>query len=175
MSMLAFAGMFAGGLLVRELSLMHGWFERRTVLYHAAEQAARRRHKPLLVIGRPRGRAHGCGDVTVDIDRAVLTECPHGVVADARNLSMFADRQFGAVYVGGVFEAVPGNLRQAIREATRVADEVFVNHIDPDSFSAEFHPETRSVIYSAPPITPYVTWREHGSDKIETQLVRAMP
>jgi len=55
----ALVGLLAGGMTARELVLMDGWFHRRTELYNAAVAAARARGKPLLVIGRPRGRAHG--------------------------------------------------------------------------------------------------------------------
>lgn len=36
-----------------------GWFERRKKLYEEAEREAKRRGKPLLVVGRPRSRDHG--------------------------------------------------------------------------------------------------------------------
>lgn len=43
----------------REILQMAEWYDRRTKLYGLAEAAARRRGKPLLVVGRPRSRSHG--------------------------------------------------------------------------------------------------------------------
>jgi len=110
--------------------------------------------------------------VTIDIDPLVKRDCPKGgMVMDARDLRAFGDKQFGAVFVGSVFESIDPGLRQAVREAARVADEMFVHHIDARSLSAEWHPETRNVIYVAPPTAPYVAWRRHGTELIETELV----
>jgi hypothetical protein len=54
----ALAGM-AGAMGAKELVLNDQWFARRTTLFGLAQCAARRRGKPLLVVGRPRGRDHG--------------------------------------------------------------------------------------------------------------------
>ena len=54
----ALAGI-AGALGAKELVLNNQWFARRTALFGQAQAAARRLGKPLLVVGRPRGRAHG--------------------------------------------------------------------------------------------------------------------
>ena len=54
----ALAGI-AGAIGAKELVLNDQWFVRRTALFGQAEAAARRRGKPLLVVGRPRGRDHG--------------------------------------------------------------------------------------------------------------------
>lgn len=43
----------------KELALNDRWFARRTRLFGLAQCAARRSGKPLLVVGRPRGRDHG--------------------------------------------------------------------------------------------------------------------
>jgi len=149
----------AAPMAAREALLCQEWFRRRRELYDQAEAAARLRGKPLLVIGRPRGRDHGPGDVTVDLHPAVVRECPRGIQADARDLRMLRDKAFGAVYVGEVFECVTPDLETAVREAFRVADEMFVQHIDPRSLSAELHPECHNVILLAPPSYPFVVWR----------------
>ena len=54
----ALAGI-AGAMGAKELVLNDQWFARRTALFGQAQAAAQRRGKPLLVVGRPRGRAHG--------------------------------------------------------------------------------------------------------------------
>jgi hypothetical protein len=49
----------AGAMGAKELVMNDQWFSRRKALYGLAQAAARRRGKPLLVVGRPRGRDHG--------------------------------------------------------------------------------------------------------------------
>ena len=86
--------------------------------------------------------------------------------ADVRDLSALGTRSFGAAFVGHVFECVPGRLERGLAEVFRVADEMFVAHIPPEALSAEWHPESHQVIYSAPPTTPFVAWRNIGEDTI---------
>mgnify|MGYP001582779158 CR=1 FL=1 len=93
-------------------------------------------------------------------------ECPKAMRADVRNLSRLGSKQFGAAYVGEVFECVSGNLGRGLAEVYRVADEMFVAHIPFEALSAEWHPEVQNVIYSAPPTTPFMAWREIGRDTI---------
>lgn len=78
--------------------------------------------------------------------------------ADVRDLSMLKPKQFGAAYVGHVFECVPGHLEKGIAEVYRVADEMFVAHLPVQSASARLLKESVNLIYSAPPTTPYVVW-----------------
>lgn len=93
-------------------------------------------------------------------------ECPNAIQADVRDLSRLGTRRFGAAYVGHVFECVPGGLERGLAEVYRVADEMFVAHIPPEALSAEWHPEVHQVIYSAPPTTRFVAWRNLGEDTI---------
>lgn len=86
--------------------------------------------------------------------------------ADVRDLGALGTRSFGAAFVGHVFECVPGKLEKGLAEVYRVADEMFVAHIPPEALSAEWHPEVHQVIYSAPPATPFVAWRNIGDDVI---------
>ena len=86
--------------------------------------------------------------------------------ADVRDLSKLGPKQFGAAFVGHVFECVPGGLEKGLAEVYRVSDEMFVAHIPPEALSAEWHPEVHQVIYLAPPTTPFVAWRNLGADVI---------
>lgn len=81
---------------------------------------SRKRRKPLLVVGNPRGR-HPCGDVNVDIKPS--GECPNMIKADAHDLSMFGNKEFGAVYMSHVIEHLDDPER-ALYELMRVADVV---------------------------------------------------
>ena len=100
-------------------------------------------------------------------------ECPNGMKADVRDLSLFGDKQFGAVYVGHVFECVPGNLEMGIAEVYRVAEEMFVAHLPVKSASARGLNESTNLIYSAPPTTPFVAWGPlNGKAKFVTTPTR---
>lgn len=101
--------------------------------------------KPMLILGRPRGR-HSCGnpaygDVCGDIDPAVLEECPGtGMVMDLEGPLPFADGQFGAACFMHVLEHLndaPG----ALAEVARVADIVYVAYPRRMSLINIFHPD----------------------------------
>ena len=116
--------------------------------YDMAQAEARRLGKPLLVVGGPAGsanaykqswlqplvrtkaffqvKAHGCGDVCVDIDPLSCDGCNY-VYADIMDLP-FADKEFGAAYCSHVLEHMPDadGCQLAWSELHRVADVVFV-------------------------------------------------
>jgi hypothetical protein len=105
--------------------------------YALAKDAALRRGKPLLVVGRPGSglRIYGCGDVTLDLDPGVLRDCPRsGMVADVRRLP-FDTGQFGAAFCSHVLDCLPGpeDVLQAYQELRRVADEVYVCSTSPQN------------------------------------------
>jgi hypothetical protein len=117
--------------------------------YALAQEEARMRDKPLLVVGGPSGsadaysdiawvqplvkakaffkvKAHGCGDVCVDIDPQACEGCNY-VSADIMDLP-FEDKEFGAVYCSHVLEHMPdaAGCQAAWSELHRVADVVFI-------------------------------------------------
>ena len=116
--------------------------------YDMAQAEARRLGKPLLVVGGPAGsanaykqswlqplvrtkaffqvKAHGCGDVCVDIDPLSCDGCNY-VYADIMDLP-FANKEFGAAYCSHVLEHMPDadGCQLAWSELHRVADVVFV-------------------------------------------------
>lgn len=149
----------AGAATVTELLIYLKWTRRRRDLFLRAEDAARRSGKPLLVVGRPRGKAHGCGDFCVDLVGA--PECPAQAAADVRDLSLFGDGTFGAAYVGHVLESVGEGFWMAVSELHRVADEVFVAHIPDEALSSLLHPEAFCTIHAAPPEAPYYLYTPH--------------
>lgn len=89
--------------------------------------AARRRGKPLLVVGEPDGE-YPCGDVTVDLRPTSV--CGNYVRADVQNLKAFRDGQFGSALVSHVLEHVD-DPEKGLAELHRVADEVFVAYPRP--------------------------------------------
>jgi len=118
----------------------------RKRLYNEAETYAHSVDKPLLVVGNPKGR-HKCGDINVDLTE---TECPTSIEANIEDLSIFYDKQFGAVFVGHVLEHVD-DIEKAYGELCRVADKVFVAYPDWYSAIAYVHPGHKWLILSAPP------------------------
>ena len=117
--------------------------------YAMAQAEARRLDKPLLVVGGPAGsadayqgvgwlqpftrtkaffqiKAHGCGDVCVDIEPHSCDGCNY-VYADIMDLP-FSNKEFGAAYCSHVLEHMPDadGCQLAWSELHRVADVVFV-------------------------------------------------
>jgi len=114
----------------------------RQVQYNQARKEADRQGKPLLVVGGPYGagiyrklfhlKAHGFGDVCTDIDPQACQGAPRIVTANILDLP-FADKEFGAVFVGHVFRHLHGPEEDAAwDEVTRVADSVY--HSDQSRF-----------------------------------------
>jgi hypothetical protein len=107
----------------------------RQAQYRLARSEADRRGKPLLVVGGPYGagiyrklfhlKAHGFGDVCTDIDPQACEGAPRVVAADILDLP-FADKEFGAAFVGHVFRHLHGGDNDiAWGEVSRVADSVY--------------------------------------------------
>ena len=105
--------------------------------YDLARARADQVGKPLLVVGGPYGdnpfrclldlRAHGHGDVCLDIEARACEGAPTAVVADVRDIP-FPAGHFGACLVSHVLEHMPtiADCEQAVRELSRVADVVYV-------------------------------------------------
>lgn len=105
--------------------------QERADVFRTATVVAAARGKPLLVVGRPRYRFNNpCSPdgVTLDLDPAVLAECPaSGMVGDVREIAL-PTGSMGAAGVFHVLEHIPTleDAQAAWRELNRVADEVFV-------------------------------------------------
>ena len=126
---------FVGALLASQVCVGVYQAASRVSLYHEALNEADRRGKPLLVVGGPYGngairrafhlKAHGFGDVCTDIDPRACKGAPQVVTADITDLP-FEDKEFGAVFVGHVFNHLgPAERAMAWQEVTRVADTVY--------------------------------------------------
>lgn len=108
----------------------------RSRKYREAETYSQATGKPLLVVGGPFGstllrklfqfRAHGCGDLCLDLDASACQNCPT-VEGDVRDIP-FPDEYFGAAFVSHVLEHLPtvDDALQAVQELYRVADEVWI-------------------------------------------------
>jgi hypothetical protein len=105
--------------------------------YRAADDYARGRAKPMLVVPGPWGvkparrwfnkPAHGGGDVCLDIDRRAVDGHPCAVVGSVTHIP-FSDSTFGAAFVSHLLEHMPTteDAVQALDELKRVADAVFL-------------------------------------------------
>ncbi len=100
----------------------------RYFLYKAAEEESRKRKKPLLVIGRPKGR-HGFGDICLDIEGC---ECIYGndcisFIADVRELSKLFDEKSVVTFCSHVLEHLSlDDCKKAIKEIKKVSDIAFI-------------------------------------------------
>jgi len=90
-------------------------------VFDLAKNAARKAGKPLLNAG--------CGSTFTDLSDVNLDivpkEVPHFVNGDIQKLSLFKDKQFGAVYASHVVEHVE-DVDAALQELDRVAENVYV-------------------------------------------------
>lgn len=99
--------------------------------FKRAQAYARLQEKPLLVVGRPgnnRIKVYTCGDVTLDLDPAVMKDCPEGgCIADVRSIP-YPDAYFGAAFVSFVLDYLPSvqEFQKAVKELHRVADKVVI-------------------------------------------------
>jgi hypothetical protein len=101
-----------------------------------AEEYAQQVGKPFLVVGGPYGsgitgrvfhmKAHGCGDICLDLDAAACQGC-QTTVADVRDIP-YPDGYFGSAHVSHVLEHLPSieDAAKALDELYRVADRVFI-------------------------------------------------
>lgn len=117
--------------------------EDRHRLYDVAAEAARRRGKKLLVVGKTKGR-HDPGDVCIDIEPDA-----DSVYGDVERLGLYGPKHFGAVLISHVLEHVR-NPAAAWAELHRVADEVYVAYPDRSCLMAWLHPDHRWILLSVP-------------------------
>lgn len=105
--------------------------------YRTADNHARERAKPMLVVPGPWGvksarrwfnkPAHGGGDICLDIDRRAVSGHPCAVVGSVTRIP-FTDGTFGATFVSHLLEHMPttNDAVQALDELNRVSDAVFL-------------------------------------------------
>jgi SAM-dependent methyltransferase len=91
------------------------------LIFSEARKAARACNKPLLNVGCKRSYTKK-SDVNFDL---VPRNVPRFVQGDIQNMSMFGEKQFGAVYASHVLEHV-ADPEAALGELHRVAENVFV-------------------------------------------------
>ena len=119
--------------------------------YNNAVQSAKESGKPLLVVGGPYGsritghvfgfKAHGCGDVCLDIDARACNGCPF-TYGDLKDIP-FPDSYFGSAFASHVLEHLltVEDAYKACDELYRVADKVFICAPGRESIYARLLPE----------------------------------
>jgi len=137
------------GLALHQAGGMVHRFAESAEKYRLAQEESRMRDKPFLVVGGPAQsedaysdvgwvrplvkakmlfniKAHGCGDLCVDVDPRSCDGCEYvpGSVADLP----FAGKEFGSVLCAHVLEHMPDveTCHRAWNELHRVADVVFI-------------------------------------------------
>lgn len=96
----------------------------KDLIFSQARETANRLGKPLLNAGCGIWYQRAISESDVNID-AVPRSVPNFIQATVENLSIFSDKQFGAVFCSHVLEHV-GNLEKARSELQRVADYQFI-------------------------------------------------
>jgi len=120
----------------------------RRPIFNRAKRAARKAGKPLLNAGC--GSAYTeSSDVNLDI---IARGVPNFVHGDIQDLSMFKNKQFGAVYASHVLEHVE-DPNAALLELNRVAENVFIITPLPLWPSAWLHPDHKWVFWGTKRIT----------------------
>jgi hypothetical protein len=114
--------------------------------YKRAVRVAAESGKPILVVGGPYGagisgkvfgfKAHGCGDICLDIDPVSCHGCPY-TYGDIREIP-FPDGYFGSAFASHVLEhlATVDDAYKACEELYRVANNVFICAPGKDSIYA---------------------------------------
>ena len=128
--------------LKRALIYFVAAFGYRRLIFNQAKKAARISGKPLLNAGC--GYAYTeLSDVNLDI---VPRKVPNFACGDIQELSMFQNKQFGAVYASHVLEHVE-DPAAALQELNRVAEDVFIITPFPLSPTAWFWPDHKWVLW----------------------------
>jgi len=144
------AGYFAG----LEIKQWRIELAERKEYWNKAKQYARMVGKPFLVVGRPM-MMYGCGDYTLDLNP--VGECENEIQADIEDLSMFEDKQFGAVFASHVLEHIE-DIETGWNELNRITDRLFVAFPHP-GYPHALVTDHKWFIYTAPPLTPYLEYR----------------
>jgi len=142
------AEILLGGLLpvyLWQLAIQSVELEERLKLYSQAKEYARARGKPILIIGRPKGK-HPCGelsegDICLDIDPKVCEECPNCFVGNAEQLSLYFPRKYFACTVFMHSLEHMDNPIQALTEAEYVSDRIYIAAPRKSSIPAIIHPD----------------------------------
>jgi len=115
----------------------------RDLVFDEAKATANRLNKPLLNAGCgfKYWRAIMESDVNMDV---VPQDVPNFVLGTVENMSMFSDKQFGAVFCVHVLEHVD-NLARAKSELERVADYQFIVTPSPLFLSSWLLPKHKRV------------------------------
>lgn len=155
-----FGALVGFNLLKNTVNEAFSWAKRRksrAEYFDMARKRADELRRPLVVIGDPEALGHqniyGPGDLCID-----LTGCPSyggkGVRADISKGIPLPDNS-AVIYVSYVLELIP-DIKKAWNEILRVAggpENVFVLHLQPNTFAARLYPGVSWVIESAPPVT----------------------
>lgn len=125
-----------------ELGIQSREFDERHSAWRSAQAYCNAVGKPLLRIGMRRSPLEPPnGDVTIDVDRVVLS-IPGGVQGDERAMQMFASKRFGVAFNEHTMEHLdaPEDVALAVAECLRVADFGYFLFPSAASIVANLHP-----------------------------------
>jgi len=140
------------------------------LVFEAARKASVACGKPLLNVGCKRSYTER-SDVNLDV---VPRNVPHFIRGDIQDLSMFSDKQFGAVYASHVLEHVQ-DPEVALAELHRVAEKVFVITPLPIFPWAWFHPDHRWILWHTRKVCKVPNWMRTSMQKLRRGFLRLLP
>lgn len=134
-------------------------FGYRQLIFNRSKRASRKAGKPLLNAGC--GYAYTeLSDVNLDI---ITREVPNFVCGDIQDLSVFKNKQFGAVYASHVLEHVE-DPDAALLELNRVAENVFIITPIPLGPGAWLHPDHKWVFWGTKKIARIPRFLRHDAN-----------
>lgn len=135
----------AGGLVLNDAVLHDYEMRERKVVVGKAIAYAQSVNKPSLIVGTTKGR-HQCGDVTLDTDPSVLTDCPlAGMVGSIYDLSaLYRPKHFGSVAIMHVLEHLE-QPEEGLRQAMIVGERVYIAGPALTKLVSWLHPDHRAM------------------------------
>ena len=139
------------GLGAYQSVVLHAENDERQRVLAAGIARSRVAGKPLLIVGRPKNARHFGGDpayedVCVDLDPAVLEECPYtGLVADIEQPLPYGYKHFGAACIMHVLEHVDHPV-DALMQIDRVSDVIYIAYPKRYNPFNWLHPEHKWII-----------------------------
>jgi hypothetical protein len=139
--------------------------QNRRDVFNQAVARANATQKALVVVGSPDGtlvsslvgRDYDCGELC--IDERGCPKCKVQAVAKLTDALHELPDNSAVIFVAGTLEDVL-DLPTALQQLQRVSGgDLFVAPVQPWTLTAFFHPGARRRIFSAPPASPTVTWK----------------
>jgi len=139
--------------------------QNRRDVFNQAVAAANATQKQLVVVGNPDGglvnstvgRDYDCGELC--IDERGCPKCKVQAVARLEQVLPTLPDNSAVIFVSGTLEYVD-NLPQVLAQLQRVSGgDLYIAHVQPYTLTAFLYPGAKRRLFTAPPVSPNVTWQ----------------